>query len=135
MVLTYRSMPEFVRMGCTATIGAAVGLLTYEVIYFVMPAWYRATTSWALAFLVGVARQHGLHRWLTFPDDACPYWSSLYRAYGMYSGTFVLGATLNWVLVEQLKMHYRQAWGCCLITTVGVSFIFLRRFVFRRWEQ
>lgn len=126
----YRSMPEKVRLGCTAVLGAAVGLLTYELIYFAMPLQPRATISWILAFLLGVARQHGLHRWLTFSDRASPYWSSLSRAYVMYSGAFVAGAALDWILTEQVGMHHRLAWACCLLTTMTISLGFLRSYVF-----
>lgn len=126
----YRSMPEKVRMGVTAVIGALIGLLTYEIIYFLMPLEPRATISWTLSFIVGVARQHALHRWLTFAERASSYWKSLRRAYVMYSGSLVVGAVLDWVLVEQFGVNHRLAWFCCLMTTATISLVFLKHFVF-----
>lgn len=130
----YRAMPEKLRMGCTAVIGAVIGLATYELIYWCI-GWIaglepRATISWALAFSIGVARQHGLHRWLTFSERDSPYWPSLRRAYAMYSGSMLFGATLDWCLTEQLGVHHRLAWLCCLISTATISLVFLGRFVF-----
>lgn len=126
----YRGMPEKARMVCTAILGAGVGLLTYELIYLVMPLTPRATISWIVAFIVGVARQHGLHRWLTFSERENSYWPSLGRAYLMYSAALVVGAVLDWVLTEEVGMHHRLAWLCCLLTTATISLVFLRKFVF-----
>jgi putative flippase GtrA len=130
----YRAMPETLRMVCTAVIGALIGLLTYEIIYWCI-GWSaalepRATISWTLAFTLGVARQHGLHRWLTFSEQGSPYWPSLRRAYAMYSGSMVFGAALDWGLTEQLGVHHRLAWFFCLISTATISLVFLKRFVF-----
>lgn len=126
----YRGMPEKARMVCTAILGAGVGLLTYELIYLVMPLTPRATISWIVAFIVGVARQHGLHRCLTFSERENSYWPSLGRAYLMYSAALVVGAVLDWVLTEEVGMHHRLAWLCCLLTTATISLVFLRKFVF-----
>jgi putative flippase GtrA len=126
----YRLMPENARLVITATLGAAIGLLTYEIVYLVMPFEPRATLSWIFAFAVGIARQHGLHRWLTFADRSSLYWPSLRRAYVMYSGSFLVGALLDWILTEQAGVHHRLAWACCLLTTMTISFVFLRNFVF-----
>jgi hypothetical protein len=52
----YHQLPEPVRLVCTAIIGAGIGWVTYEIIYWINPlVQSRATTSWALAFLIGVA--------------------------------------------------------------------------------
>lgn len=130
MLKKYRSMSEKARLCATAILGAAVGLITYELIYLFMPFEPRATISWILEFIVGIARQHGLHRCLTFSDRASPYWTSLRRAYVMYSGAFVAGAVLDWILTERLGIHHRVAWVCCLLTTMTISLAFLRNYVF-----
>jgi putative flippase GtrA len=123
-------MPEKARMLVTAVIGAVIGLITYEVIYALNPLQPRATTSWALAFGIGIARQHALHRWLTF-THASPYWPSLGRAYVMYSGSAAAGTLLNWGLTAGLGVNHHIAWVICLLTTAAISLIFLKRYVFR----
>ncbi len=130
LLTRYRAMPENVRMAATAVLGAGLGLLIYEAIYWLMPFHPRAPLSWTLAYLIGVARQHALHRWLTFHSRASPYWKSLGRAYVMYSGSLLVGAGLDWWLTSQWGVHHRLAWLVCLCTTAAISFFFLKRFVF-----
>lgn len=117
-------------MVVTAGIGALIGLLTYEIIYALNPMQPRAASSWAVAFAIGIARQHALHRWLTFTHDTS-YWPSLGRAYVMYSGSAAAGTLLNWGLTAGLGINHRIAWVICLLTTAMISLIFLKRYVFR----
>ncbi len=117
-------------MVITAVIGAVIGLITYEIIYALNPLHPRATMSWALAFGIGIARQHALHRWLTFTHKTS-YWPSLGRAYVMYSGSAAAGTLLNWTLTVVLRVNHRIAWVICLFATAAISLIFLRRYVFR----
>jgi putative flippase GtrA len=112
-------MPEKARMLVTAVIGAIIGLITYEIIYALNPLQPRATTSWALAFGIGIARQHALHRWLTFTHDS------------PYSGSAAAGTLPNWALTAGLGVNHRIAWVICLFTTAAISLIFLKRYVFR----
>jgi putative flippase GtrA len=114
----------------TACLGALIGFVTYEIIYWINPIDPRASTSWFIAFVVGVARQHALHRWLTFSHPT-PYWKSLGRAYVMYSGSLVVTSALNWGLTEQLLLNHRLAWAICLLVTALISLVFLKRYVFR----
>jgi putative flippase GtrA len=122
-------MPERARMVCTALIGAAIGWLSYEIVYFLNPFEPRAPLSWVIAYTIGIARQHGLHRWLTFSSRAS-YWPSLGRAYLMYAGTAVAGTLLNGLLTGMFGLHHRLAWLLCLFTTALLSLVFLKRFVF-----
>jgi hypothetical protein len=126
----YRAMPEALRIVATAFIGASIGYVTYLVIYAINPFQPRATTSWLLAFLVNVVRQHGLHRWLTFEHHG-PYWPSLRRAYVMYSGSAVATTALNWSLTVHLGWNHHLAWVACLFLTATISLVFLKRFVFK----
>ena len=130
-VARYHRLPETVRMVLTANLGALTGWVTYEIVYLVNPLLPRATTSWTIAFLVGVPRQHALHRWLTFTHKT-PYWPSLGRAYVMYSASLLFGTGLDWVLTEPLGVHHRVAWLCCLVMTALISLFLLRSFVFAR---
>ncbi len=123
-------VPEQVRLVAVATLGASIGWLTYELIYWLNPlvgAW-RATSSWTPAFAIGVARQHALHRWLTFrTTDA--YWPSLGRAYRYYALIAATGAGLNYTLT-MLGVPHRIAWLACLAVTATCGLLFLRKHVF-----
>lgn len=116
----YHALPEKVRMVLTAILGALTGLVTYEILYALNPFEPRATSSWTVSFLIGVVRQHELHRRLTFSHDG-PYWASLRRAYVMYSGSLLFGTGLNGLLTEVFGVHHRLAWFCCLMSTATIS--------------
>ena len=113
-----------------AFIGALVGLITYEIIYFINPFTPKATLSWGFAFFIGVARQHALHRHFTFLYKT-PYWKSLYRAYILDSGVLALTSILNWFLTIILHLHHRLAWVCCLLLTGLISLLLLKQYVFK----
>lgn len=117
-------------MSITAILGAGIGYVTYELIYYFNPVQPRASSSWFLAFVIGVARQHALHRWLTFLHKT-PYWGSLRRAYVMYSGSLLVTSLFNWVLTEHFQLSHRLAWFICLLLTGLISLVFLKSFVFR----
>jgi hypothetical protein len=123
-------MPEPMRIAATALFGAAIGYVTYLLIYALNPLHPRTTTSWLLAFLLNIMRQHGLHRGLTF-EHSGPYWPSLGRAYVMYSGTAVATTALNWYLTVSRGLNHNAAWLMCMGLTAIISLIFLKRFVFR----
>jgi branched-subunit amino acid ABC-type transport system permease component len=125
----YRALPEPVRIIVTAFIGAAVGFATYQLIYAFNPLEPRTTTSWLLAFLVNIVRQHGLHRRLTFLNSG-PYWPSLRRAYVMYSGSAVATTALNWFLTTFSSLNHNVIWAICMGLTATISLLFLKRFVF-----
>jgi putative flippase GtrA len=122
-------MSEPFRILATACIGATVGYATYILVYILNPIEPRATTSWFFAFLIGVSRQHALHRWLTFARPG-RYWPSLVRAYVMYSGTAVAATALNWILTVQIGINHNLAWLACLVLTGLISLVFLKQFVF-----
>jgi putative flippase GtrA len=133
MVQTYSKfyeIPQIIRMLITALIGAFIGFLTYELICWLNPVTlYRATSSWMLSFLIGIARQHGLHRVFTFTHKS-PYWRSLGRAYLFYSASAIIGSALNLYLTKILSIHYRLAWLSCLVITALISVLFLEKLVF-----
>ena len=126
----FYSIPEVVRMFITAITGAGIGFITYEIIYWLNPlVTYRATTSWTAGFIIGVARQHWLHRLLTFTHKS-PYWKSLRRAYLFYSISALIGTLLNYYLTVYQMIDHRLAWLSCLAVTALMSTLFLKRFVF-----
>jgi len=130
LLLKFRSLPELVRMMCIAIVGVGIGFVTYELIYYLNPIKPKASSSWFMAFMIGIARQHGLHRWFTFADKS-PYLKSLFRAYIMYSSALILSSGLNWVLTETLHFNHRIAWLICVGISGLISLIFLRTFVFK----
>jgi len=105
---------ELVRVCITAAIGTVLAWITYEIIYFVNWTEPRATTSWTLAFAIGVLRQHHLHRTLSFPEI-----------------DMTAGTVLNYVLTERAGLHHRQAWVACLAGVATLEYAFLKLFVFR----
>jgi len=130
IISSYKSLPENVKLVLTGIIGALLGFVTYEIIYFINPFEPKASISWFLAFIAGVARQHALHRWLTF-NFKTPYWKSLFKAYVMYSGSLLLSSALNWFLTEIIQLHHRIAWACCLLITALISLVLLKKYVFK----
>ena len=129
ILLSFRKLPENTRMVLVAIVGVLIGLITYEIVYFFNPFEPKATSSWFIAFIIGIARQHGLHRSFTFSHKTV-YWRSLFRAYIMYSGSLLIGTGLNWFLTEVMFVNHRIAWACCLLTTALISFFFLKKYVF-----
>jgi len=130
LIEKYKQLPENLKIILTALIGAAIGFITYEIVYFINPISPKASTSWIIAFIIDVARQHALHRWLTF-NHKTNYWKSLFRAYIMYSGSLLITTALNWTLTEILDFHYRLAWLICLLIKALISLVFLKKFVFK----
>jgi putative flippase GtrA len=130
LLTRYRSLPEPARIVGTACLGAAIGYVTYVLIFAINPLPWRAPTSWLLAFLVNVTRQYSLHRVLTFSATTA-YWPSLGRAYVMYSGSAVATTTLNWYLTVERGVDHQLAWLACIGVTALISLVFLKRYVFQ----
>ena len=129
--MKYIKSKEFTRMVSIAILGAIIGFITYEIIYYFNPFSPKATLSWILAFIIGTARQHALHRHFTFLFKT-HYWESLYRAYILDFGVLVSTSALNWFLTEIIHVDHRLAWFSCLVLTAIMSLIFLKQFVFKK---
>lgn len=125
----FRRLPETARLASVALLGALIGLITYEIVYFLNPFEPRAPTSWLVSFAIGVPRQYSLHRWLTF-RSTLPYGSRLARAYVLYSAIALLTTALNWLLVEQLGLPHRLAWLACIGTTGLINLFAQKPLVF-----
>jgi putative flippase GtrA len=130
LVGKYHRLPEPARIAGTAAIGLVIALITYEIIFAINPFEPRASISWLVAFLIGVARQHALHRWLTFTQHVA-YWPSLGRAYVMDAASVIIGTGLNWLLTEPWGVNHRLAWLACMATIAVFNFVLLKRYVFR----
>ncbi len=133
IISAYKTLPENVRLILTAIIGAIIGFVTYEIIYFFNPIEPRASSSWFIAFFLDVFRQHALHRWLTF-DIKTHYWKSLLRAYIMYSSALITTTGLNFALTKMLLMNHQLAWLICILLKALISLIFLKKYVFKKDE-
>ena len=127
--IKYTKSQEFVRMLLIALLGVLLGFITYEIIYYFNPFSPRASLSWILAFIIGTARQHALHRHFTFLFKT-NYWKSLYRAYVLDFGVLILSSLLNWFLTEILNVHHIIAWGFCLLLTALIDLLLLKYYVF-----
>lgn len=127
----FHRLPPKVRLVAVALLGAMIGLVTYQLIYFVNPLHPRAPTSWLAAFVIGVPRQYSLHRSLTF-GSTVPYAPHLARAYALYACIAVVTTSLNWLLVERLAVTHNAAWFACIATTGLINFFALEPLVFRR---
>lgn len=134
ILASYRKLPENVRLVLTALIGASLGFVTYEIIYFLNPIKPKASSSWFISFILDVLRQHALHRWLTFSHKT-PYWKSLGRAYIMYSGALLVTSGFNWFLTEIVLLNHRIAWGCCILLKALISLVFLKNYVFKKTSE
>ena len=130
LVDKYHKLPEPVRIAGTAAIGLVIALITYEIIFVLNPFEPRAAISWLVAFSIGVARQHALHRWLTFTQHVA-YWPSLGRAYVMDSGAAIISTGLNWMLTEIWGINHRLAWLICMTMVAVLNYVLLKRYVFR----
>ena len=63
----FRRLPEKLRLAIVALLGALIGLVTYELIYWINPFQPRASSSWLMSFAIGVPR--GALRW-RLPSNA-----------------------------------------------------------------
>lgn len=130
MSFNFYKLSETLRMLVIATIGMILSLITYEIIYEFNPFSPKATISWIIAFIIGIARQHALHRHFTFSHKTS-YFKSLYRAYIVDIGSLVFSTGLNWFLSEILQFNHRLVWACCLVSTALISLVFLKKYIFK----
>lgn len=121
---------EIFRMFIIAGIGVVLGFLTYEVIYYFNSFSQKATLSWMIAFVIGIVRQHALHRYFTFAHKGS-YVKSLYKAFVVDIGALVFSTVLHLFLVEVVHLHHRWVWGICLLSTALISLVFLKVYIFR----
>lgn len=131
-VLWVHRRPELVRVAIVAGIGTVLAWLTYEIVYALNKIEPRATTSWVLAFIMAIFRQHHLHRNLSFPNNQNSYLVSLSRE--ILSSVWILCASagLNYGIVSALGLHHRAGWVICLIAVAALEYALMKFYVFRR---
>lgn len=124
--------PELIRVSITAGIGTVLAWITYEIVHYLNPLEPKATTSWGIAFVIGILRQHHLHRTLSFPRNGVPYGLSLWRDALASIGIFVASIALNFALTQFGGLHHRVAWAICLASVAVFDYLMMKFFVFRR---
>ena len=127
----FYALPRPARFAVVGLGGVGIGFVVYNLIYWLNPYEPRATTSWAIASIVAVWRQHALHRFLTFHDRQVRYVKSLGLAYVAYSIGIVGSTALNWWLTQILDIHHLVAWAVCIASAVIMNYFLLERFAFR----
>ena len=126
-----RSRRELERVAIAAGIGTVLAWLTYEIIYLINPFEPRATTSWTAAFLIGIFRQHHLHRTLAFYKSTRSYSGSLSREAAAALLILIIGIFLNFWLTNHWDIHHRAAWAICLVSVAMLEYGLMKFFVFR----
>lgn len=123
--------PELVRVAVAAAIGTLLAWVTYEIVFALNRLEPRATTSWVIAFIIGIFRQHHLHRNLSFPGFRARYSVSLRRE--AFASLCVLAASagLNYLLVTVAGLHHRLAWAFCLTSVAAFEYALMKLYVFR----
>ncbi|WP_420572174.1 GtrA family protein [Kordia sp.] len=129
MFFNFYKQSETTRMLVIAGIGVILSFITYEIIYYFNTLTPKATTSWLFAFLIGIARQHALHRYFTFLHKAS-YLKSLCKAYVVDVGALVFSTGLNWFLTDILTFNHRLVWLFCLASSASISLVFLKKYIF-----
>ena len=135
MVAWVRRQDEIYRVGLVAAIGTAASYITYEIVFLLNSVEPRATTSWAISFVIGVFRQHHLHRYLAFPKTAARYEVTLQRELLASLTVFFISVGLNFYLTQKLSFHHRIAWAACVASAAGLEYGLLKFFVFRQNKQ
>jgi putative flippase GtrA len=127
------SLPEFHRFIIAGTVGLGLGWVVYQLLYLLNPLQeLRATSTWMIAYLMGIFGQHALHRWLTFHDSQVAYWQSLRRAYLTYAGGLILTTAVNWVCVELVGLHHQVGWAIAMGSSLLFNYLALKFYVFRK---
>ncbi len=131
MSLNYYNKLLFSRFFVVGVIGNLIGLAIYAVIFSIVQYEPRAAISWFFSSIVGIWKQHGLHRIFTFTDSREDYFISLLKGYLSYSFMIVSGTSCHWFLVSILGVYHYYSWLITQVIHVAISFLILRRFVFR----
>lgn len=126
-----RRLPRTTRLAFVAAIGLPLAWVTYEIVYLVNPFSPRATTSWIVAFAIGIARQHFLHGTISFHDRKVLYARSLFRAYVTSIVLGIVSTLANWGLTERLGMHHQLAWAICILGVGAADYLTMKLYVFR----
>ena len=135
LVAWIRRLDEVYRIGIVAAIGTVASYITYEIVFFFNVIEPRATSSWAISFVIGVFRQHHLHRYLSFSKVTARYDVTLRREWFASLLVLAFSVALNFYLTEKLSLHHRIAWVVCITGAAGFEYGLLKFFVFRNTKK
>lgn len=121
---------EFVRVSFVAAIGTVLAWITYELVFWANPFEPRASSSWFVAFFIGIFRQHHLHRTISFPRTDGSYAASLRRDFVASIGIAILSTSLNYLVTEVAEMNHRAAWVLCVAFVAAFEYLLMKVFVF-----
>jgi putative flippase GtrA len=123
-----KQVTRFITIG---VVGNLIGLAIYAGVYSFVQIKPRAAISWFLSALIGIWKQHGLHRIFTFTDSRGPYFRSLARGYIGYSIIIISGTSFHWFIVSFIGIYHYYSWLMTKGVMLSFSFFVLRRFVFK----
>ena len=126
-----RRLPQTTRIALVAVCGLPLAWVTYEILYLVNPLAPRATTTWIAAYALGVARQHFLHRAISFHDRAIQYRTSLLKAYATSIVLGIVSTFANWEMTEGLGINHQVTWAICILGVGLADYMTMKLFVFR----
>ena len=133
MFWSWKNTPEKIRFLLVGGVGVLIGWAVYNVVYYLNPASeIRATSSWLVAAILNVFRQHGFHFIFTFKDHDSKYISSLMGAYLSYSLGIILGVVLDYILTEIYFVNHQVAWFIVMTFSLPVSYFMLKKFSFKK---
>lgn len=113
-------------------IGNSIGWVIYNLIFIANPyTWNKATTTWLVSYLIGVAQQHEMHRRWTFNDSDEEYLSSLLKSYLAYSLGLIVSTAVNFYLINLLNLGLQLSWLFSVISSIVVNYFFLKRLAFK----
>lgn len=126
-----REIRTGLRFIVSGSAGVLIGLVLYEATFWLNPTTtYRATSSYVIAYVLGIFVQHALHRSITF-GGAVSYARSLRRTFLVYPAVLVVSSALNLALVNGLDWHHRAAFWATIVVSGALSYLGLRLFAFR----
>ena len=128
----FSNKEQVTRFVVVGVIGRLIGLAIYALIYSIVQIEPRAAISWFLSALVGIWKQHGLHRMFTFTESREPYLRSLGKGYLGYSVIIASGTLVHWFIVSTLGVYHYYSWFITQAFNLSFSFLVLRNFVFKQ---
>jgi putative flippase GtrA len=125
---------QFARFLLVGPVGVVLGMLQYELLWQLnrLDA-YRASSTWIVSSVLGIAWVHALHCRFTFRGPGSARWGdTIGRAYLLYASTVAIGSWLMWLLVDEMSVRRASAWLLTTAVTSVLNFVLLRRLLVHR---
>jgi len=85
----------------------------------------RSTLAWTVSYMISIAWQHSLHRWIVFGSRG-DYWKSLIWTYASYTVSLIVSTLMNDVLTQTIKFPHQLAWVLTLGATGVLNYFAVR---------